>query len=223
MGIVERGLHDDRHIGERCVVVLVVKAAGVDKVGIFEAQFLRLFVHERCKRLLRARRDDGERFRRLCAGGENRAVEKLRHGDLLPMDKARHARVGQKQRVNDRLRHGERFVPVFNVLRGHENGHDLRHRGGVDARVGVFLDQDGVRLQIDEQRVFAVKLQIECFCVFRYFGRRIRLFAGLLWCGSFFRFGLLVRIQRGFGFRFGQCIRLRFGLRRFWLGLLGRL
>ena len=223
MGIVKRSLHNDRHIGERCVVVLVVKAAGVDKVGILQTQFLRLFVHERCKRFLRARRDDGESLRRLCAGGEDRAIEKLRHGDLFPMDKARHARVRQKQRVNDRLRHGERFVPVFNVLRGHEDSHDLRHRGGVDARVCVFLDQDGVRLQINEQCVFAVKLQIECFCVFRYFGRRIRLFTGRLGCGSFSRFGLLGRILRGFGFQFGQCIRLRFGRRRFWLGLLGRL
>ena len=126
------------------------------------------------------------------------------------MDKACHARIRQKQRVDDGLRHGKRRVPVRDLLGGDENGHDLRHGSGVDARVGVFLRDDGVRFQINEQRVFAVKLQIERFCFVRHVGRRVGFFSRRL--GLRFRFRFRLRRRLGLNLRFR--VRLRFGGRR---------
>ena len=142
-------------------MVFIVQAAGIDKVRVLQPQLRRLFIHQLRIRRLGARHIDGQRLGRLRAGGQDRAVYQIEHRHLFSVHKACQRRIRKIQGVNDLLRHGERIVPVFDLLARDQRRHDLRHRGGIDARVRVFLRNDRVALRVDQQHALAVDLKIE--------------------------------------------------------------
>ena len=151
--IVEEGPGNQRHIVRRCVVILIVKAIGVDKVRASAAELLRLFVHQigegshTAGGLLRNRGGS------LVGGPYHDAIEGLLHGDRLS-DIEADVRAVSRHGMHCLLGHRDR-VRGIKLLRREQNGHHFRDAGGIQMLVHVFLVQDGTSVGIDENRAFS--------------------------------------------------------------------
>ena len=135
----------------------IVQAAGVDEVGVFTAQALRLGVHLVHKSVHRA----GDHLRQDVAGLVGRldhdAVQQLLHRQLFPDFDASGAGIGSEQ-VDGGLGGGDGLVqgdvaPVHG-LEHQQHRHALGDAGGVKLLVGVLVQQDLPRVAVHQQGGF---------------------------------------------------------------------
>ena len=205
-----------------------MQAAGVHKMRVCKPQRRGLFVHHGDKRFLASGHGLCQRLRRLRAGGYDCAVQQIAHRDRLAVHIARHRRARKIQRIDNGLRHGECRVEIRQILRRHQQRHDLRHGCGVNFFVHALFGQHRPALHVDQHGGRRIQLQIERFCLLcclcqcqagllRFgFWLRLRLRFGF---GQRFRFRLLHRLLRGGGLRLRGRIRLAARDRRIEIGL----
>ena len=159
--VVHGRLQDHRHVGDRALVGLVIQSHAVGEVGgVRDAKLLQLFVHQRHERLLGARHISGQPQCRVRTGGEDGAVEQLTHRDRFVNHQPHHAAPVDIAVVGDVDGHGEGVVQLrfCDVLSGHQNRQDLRHGGGRDHSIRVFLRQDRPGVQVNQDRAAAGKV-----------------------------------------------------------------
>ena len=140
---------------------LVIQSHAVGEVGgVRDAKLLQLFVHQRHERLLGARHISGQPQRRVRTGGEDGAVEQLTYRDHFVNHQPHHATPVNIAVVGDVDGHGEGVVQLrfCDVLSGHQNRQDLRHGGGRDHSIRVFLRQDRPGVQVNQDRAAAGKV-----------------------------------------------------------------
>ena len=157
--IVQGGFHDQGHIIDSTLMVFIVKAHTICKMGgIGKAKLLQLFVHQLHKGFLRSGDIVGKAQGRIGTGGEDGAVQQFPDRNCLSHHKTYHTAVIDIGIVCDVNGHGEGIVQVFHVFCGHQKGQDLGHGGGGDDGVGVFFGQNGVITQIEDDSILAVDL-----------------------------------------------------------------
>ena len=83
-GLVFHGiLRQQGHVIGSGIVVFIMEAVGVDKVGVHHADLRGLFIHQVGKFLLAARQIDGQRAGGVVAGYHHGAVKQVDNADLL--------------------------------------------------------------------------------------------------------------------------------------------
>ena len=159
--VFQRCLQDQGDLAHRGIVVLVVQAAGVHKMRVGQAQRRGLFVHHGDERFLASGHGLCQRLRRLRAGGHDCAVQQIAHRDRLAVHIARHRRARKIQRIDNGLRHGECRVEIRQILRRHQQRHDLRHGRGINFLVHALFGQHRPALHVDQHGGRRIQLQIE--------------------------------------------------------------
>ena len=175
-----------------------MQAAGVHKMRVCKPQRRGLFVHHGDERFLASGHGLCQRLRRLRAGGDDRAVQQIAHRDRLAVHIARHRRARKIQRIDNGLRHGECRVEIRQILRRHQQRHDLRHGRGINFLVHALFGQHRPALHVDQHGGRRIQLQIERSGILRRLRQRQ---------GRLLRFGLRLRLRLRFGF--GQRFRFR--------------
>ena len=138
----------------RGVMLAVVQAVGVHKVGAGHAQLLGPLVHPLDKGRDVPTDGHGQDIGRLVGGGQHQAVEQVVDGDLFPGLQVRRGGIGgQVLQGGGVHRHYGRQVqlPAPHSLQGEQGRHDLGDAGGVALPIGVLLVEDLVGVQVDEQ------------------------------------------------------------------------
>ena len=142
-GLVLHGLlaHEEDVIGGGVVVVVMV-AVGVGKVGVVHAQLCGPLVHQFHKAGHIAGHRLGHYVAGLVGGGDEGGIEQVDDADLLPLLDVGCGGAGADAGMEgaaggDGLLQGE--LPLIHRLQGEQAGHHLGDGGGVHLLVGVFL------------------------------------------------------------------------------------
>ena len=136
------------------VVVGVVQAVGVHKVGVLHPQLLGPLVHQVHEGGDVPGHGHGQDVGGLVGGDHQQAVEQVMDGDLLPgHDVGGGGVVGDVRKGlgggGDHGVHGQ--LPPADGLQGQQGGHDLGDAGGVSDLVCVLLVEDLVGFHVHQQ------------------------------------------------------------------------
>ena len=127
------------------VVVLVMQAVGVDKMGIGTAQLPGGVVHQLHKIFHAARHMDGQGVGGVVAGTDEQIAHQIHKGDLLA-DQQIAGTTLLIQSVHGIPCDGDHILGIA-VFHGHQGGHQLCSGGGIKLHVRILLQQDGIGAQ----------------------------------------------------------------------------
>ena len=148
-GLIFQGLHGDfRHVPGGGVVLLVVEAVGIDKVGAGAAQIPGGLVHQLHEGLHGAGNIFGDHVAGFVGGFQHQAVEHILQPHLFPGQQTGCA-AGFVEVLQVFLPDGQNIVQIA-VFQSQQTGHDLGQAGGIIFSVGVQLIQHRVGIQLNE-------------------------------------------------------------------------
>ena len=136
------------------VVIRVVQAVGVGKVGVLHPQLCGPLVHLLHEGGNIPGNGNGQGVGSLVGGGKKQAVEQILHGDFFPCHQVGGG--GVLSNIRESLRrdgdHGvQAQLPPAHGLQGEQGGHDFGDAGGVAGFVGALLQQNLIGVQIHQQ------------------------------------------------------------------------
>ena len=138
--VLQRVGGEPRHVARGGVVVVVVYAMGVHKMGAGHAELGGLAVHAVGERLDGAGRVAGDGGRRVVARDEHEPVEQVAQADRLA-DLQPHERAVLGKALLDLFAHGDLRVQIFAAFKRQDARHNLRGAGRVGALVrGALIE-----------------------------------------------------------------------------------
>ena len=152
--VLHRLIGQGRQVTRGGVMVVVMQTVGIHEVGIGHAKHLGSLVHQLDELAFRPAdmlcHGDGC----VVTGAEDRAVEKVQHGELLTLLQTQHRGLGIQHRAHAVLgavvADRDRLVQIVRCQQTQKNGHDLRGGGGVHQLVGILFKDDLARALLDQ-------------------------------------------------------------------------
>ena len=161
-GFILQGCHGDQiHIIGSGVMVVVMHAAGVDKVGIDRSEFRGLFIHHLGEVVQAAvAHIVAEHHGGFVARGEQRRIEQFSGGEGLAPENACQRSAGAAQGILDvELELDLRCVQIRDIFQRQQGGHNFGGGRRIDLFIGVLFIDHLAGIQIDEINRFGIHIE----------------------------------------------------------------